>query len=81
MTSYLEEGIQLLAATEVELIAKGFSPAAVQQRLEKALNEAKFYAEPLSDDIKEQGIRDYLRQLLTAVEQDLTLDNPTEEPA
>ena len=68
MSDFLQESSRRIEATRVELLAKGYDPAAVAAELETCRHDAAYFTEPLSREISDQAFIDYLRQLLQGVE-------------
>jgi len=58
----------MVEAARLELEAKGYGPMAVDTALTQALDDAQFFAGPLSEAIKERGMLDFLRAQLRGIE-------------
>ena len=81
----LEAATRMIAATQLELEAKGYAPSLVRVGLERARGSAQYKAQPISAAIQGQAFLDLLRHELVKVEDWIQrekrfLDNEGSEP-
>lgn len=65
---YLEEATQLMAAKELELVAKGFPDVLASRAVERARGTALYKSTDIKPEIRQQAFRDILEAELTNAE-------------